>query len=153
MSKEKLLGRFRAMGDDVRSLEEMPEKLWLKPIAAGKWSTAEVVAHLLFWDQYLIKERLEQLCPGETVPAPQGVEGLNDQASRWARLASQEEVLQTFCKVRDALVRRLEAIPESQWEEPFTIGSRSLTLAEYLGGLADHDDHHRTQIEGIRGRV
>lgn len=154
MSKEKLLRRFREMGEYVRSLEDMPEMFWWKPIAEGKWSPAEIVAHLVFWDRYLLDERLEQLQPGETVPASGEVENLNERASKWARSeASREEIISVFCEERAALVSRLETIPEPRWEVPFTIGARSLTLTEYIGGLADHDDHHRAQIEVLRSRM
>ncbi|MFD1435965.1 hypothetical protein ACFQ5F_13770 [Kroppenstedtia eburnea] len=50
-------------------------------------------------------------------------------------------------------MQSLEAIPEPRGVEvPFTIGARSLTVTEYIRGLADHDDHHRAQIEVLRGR-
>ncbi|MFD1397003.1 hypothetical protein ACFQ49_00950 [Kroppenstedtia eburnea] len=50
-------------------------------------------------------------------------------------------------------MQSLEAIPEPRWEVPFTIGARSLTLTEYIRGLADHDDHHRAQIEVLRSEM
>ncbi|QKI83778.1 DinB family protein [Kroppenstedtia eburnea] len=62
-------------------------------------------------------------------------------------------MISAFCEARAAWVQSLEAIPEPRWEVPFTIGARSLTLTEYIRGLADHDDHHRAQIEVLRSEM
>lgn len=41
------------------------------PIADGKWSLGEIIAHLIEWNRFLLDERLNQLRPGKTVsPAP-----------------------------------------------------------------------------------
>ncbi|WP_164491559.1 DinB family protein [Staphylospora marina] len=149
MSYEKVLLRFKKMNGFVQSLKEIPEEWWLMPIADGKWSPAEIIAHLIEWDRFLLDGRLDQLKPGRAVPsASEQVDGLNARAARWAREeASREEVLAAFHCVRTRLLRRLEAIPERDRKEPFAIRGRSLTLTEYLEGLADHEEYHQKQIE------
>jgi len=97
------------------------------------------------------RKRLNRLRPGKTVP-PASVEAdeLNARAARWAREeASREEVLAAFHHTRTRLLKRLESVPGTDRDAPFFIGNRSLTLTDYLKGLADHDEHHRKQIEAF----
>ncbi|SFF68687.1 Uncharacterized damage-inducible protein DinB (forms a four-helix bundle) [Planifilum fulgidum] len=151
MSYESVLIYFRKMNDFVQSLKGIPERWWLMPIAEGKWSPGEIIAHLIEWDRFLLDERLNRLRPGKTVP-PASVEAdeLNARAARWAREeASREEVLAAFHHTRTRLLKRLESVPGTDRDAPFFIGNRSLTLTDYLKGLADHDEHHRKQIEAF----
>lgn len=151
VSYESILLRFRKMNDFVQSLKGIPEKWWRMPIAEGKWSPGEIVAHLIEWDRFLLDGRLNQLQPGKTVPpASVNADELNARAARWAReKASREEVLTAFRRTRTRLLQRLESVPGTDRDESFTIRDRSLTLTEYLKGLADHDEHHRKQIEAF----
>lgn len=151
MSYESILIRFRKMNDFVQSLKGIPERWWLMPIAEGKWSPGEIIAHLMEWDRFLLNERLDQLRPGKTVP-PTSVraDDLNARAARWAREeATREEVLSAFHHTRTRLLKRLESVPGTDRDAPFSIRNRSLTLTDYLKGLADHDEHHRKQIEAF----
>ncbi|WP_170109425.1 DinB family protein [Melghirimyces profundicolus] len=150
MSYKRVLLRFREMDGFVQSLKEIPEAWWRMPIAEGKWSPAEIIAHLIEWDRFLLDGRLDQLKPGQAAPPVSvQVDGLNARAARWAREeASRQEVPDAFHHTRTRLLRRLETVPGPDRVEPFTIRGRSLTLTAYLEGLADHEDHHRKQIEG-----
>jgi len=58
-------------------------------------------------------------------------------------------VLAAFHHTRTRLLKRLESVPGTDRDAPFFIGNRSLTLTDYLKGLADHDEHHRKQIEAF----
>src|SRR5690606_30653208 len=55
VSYESVLIHFRKMNDFVQSLKGIPERWWLMPIAEGKWSPGEIIAHLIEWDRFLPK--------------------------------------------------------------------------------------------------
>jgi hypothetical protein len=38
----------------VHSLKYIPEECWLMPISDGKWSPAEIIAHLVEWYWFLL---------------------------------------------------------------------------------------------------
>lgn len=54
-----------------------------------------------------------------------------------------------FQHTRTRLLKRLESVPIADRDPPFTIRNRSLTLTDYLKGLADHEEHHRKQNDAF----
>ena len=149
-SDESILIRFREDERFCAVLERDPGRWWLMPIAEGKWSPGEIIAHLIEWDRVPPNQRLDQLRPGENVLTIGKSGRFNAWAARRAREeATLEEVLASFHHTRTRLLKRLESVPGTDRDAPFSIRNRSLTLTDYLKGLADHDEHHRKQIEAF----
>ncbi|WP_134682851.1 DinB family protein [Brevibacillus migulae] len=151
MNKQELLAQFASLATWVEGLRAQPDHLWLAPIAAGKWSTAEIIGHLIAWDRYVLEERLPQMKPGAALPGGNvSTEEINGQAANYARTQVGKEQLIAECQqVRKQLTACLEALSNDDFYGVFTINGKERDLAQYIKGLIDHDLHHRQQIEAF----
>ncbi|SFS80331.1 DinB family protein [Marininema halotolerans] len=132
----------------IRSLATVSTDQWRKPIAEGKWSAIEVVAHLHFWDRYLVEYALPDDFTRETW-SELTIENMNRKASIWACSGvSCHEVIKQFLTFREGLLRFLNRMPPEDWGRTLRMGKHTLTLAEYIQEAIDHDQHHRSQLEG-----
>jgi hypothetical protein len=133
----------------LEDLKEMPEELWLSPIAPGKWSTGEIIAHLKAWDIFVLEERAAYFVSGSEIPhTAVDVEEINKRAALEARFRiSKDELLDEAIKCRQKVVKRISEVPESVWKGKIKIKESTITLSGYISGLVEHDQHHQTQIE------
>ncbi|MFP3490013.1 DinB family protein, partial [Staphylococcus sp. SIMBA_130] len=53
------------------------------PTTEGKWSVAEIIAHLAFWDKYIAEETIPKMKPNARIESVE-FQVLNDQASEYA---------------------------------------------------------------------
>ncbi|WP_177167837.1 DinB family protein [Marininema mesophilum] len=145
MDKKKICQRLGEMTDFIHTLKTVSTDQWMKPIGEGKWSPLEIVAHLHFWDRYLIEERLPEIEPDGAGSLE--IEDINLKASLWTRSGvSCEEVIEQFLEFRGQLLRFLEGMPDADWDRMVRIGNHTISLAEYILEAIDHDEHHREQL-------
>jgi hypothetical protein len=50
-----------------QSLRTYSKKNFFKPVSHNKWSVAEIIAHLIFWDRYILREMLPQIKPNAEI--------------------------------------------------------------------------------------
>ncbi|UZM99339.1 hypothetical protein OL548_02815 [Lysinibacillus sp. MHQ-1] len=43
---------------------------------------------------------------------------------------------------RRQLLQTIQQFTDEQWQQSFNIGQSNITMADYFGGLIDHDLHH-----------
>lgn len=55
---EELINDCEKFNHFVNSLGKTEETLFFGPIAEGKWSVAEIISHISFWDKYIREEML-----------------------------------------------------------------------------------------------
>lgn len=117
------------------------------PLAIGKWSTCEIIGHLIFWDQFLIEKRLPALLLGmEKVVTPK-VHEANEIAASMSKEKLKGEVIHEFIEERQRLLTVINELFHEVFDQTFSIGKSHLTLSDYFKGLMDHDLHHFQQIE------
>ena len=70
-----------------------------------------------------------------------------------ARAAEQtfEETVAYAKNERQRITQKLEEIDESEWDKGFQIGDHALSITSYFTDFSQHDEHHKRQIEQIRG--
>ena len=143
-----LLRRLEAFSPWARSLVGFADDVWLAPMAPGKWSVGECLAHLYLWDRFALTSRLPLLAQDARLPAPPTVPAMNNFAANYARSSVNQAVLiEQFSSTRLELVAVLRAWPPEQWQVTFLIGKEIMTPRAYLEGFLQHNDHHRGQIE------
>ncbi|MBB3113811.1 putative damage-inducible protein DinB [Paenibacillus phyllosphaerae] len=151
----KVIGEFQTMAQWAERLYALGEKAWCAPIAEGKASIAEIMAHLLCWDQHLIDRAVPAVTRGEGIEFP-AFDPFNADAYAYARSGiSQGQLLDEFRSTREELCRLLVELGEDKLRQHTTTGGVSFcphtgspySLLYIVREFIDHDQHHRHQIE------
>ncbi|QKS72529.1 DinB family protein [Paenalkalicoccus suaedae] len=148
LKKQQLLQHYESSIRFVQSLQSVSEQSWRKPVAPEKWTVAEVLAHLIPWDEFVTTKRLPFLFTTGALPKGPLANEVNEKAAAKARVVSKQEIIEVFVTSRQTLIADVQSIPDDKWQQTFYIGETELTLFTYLNGLAKHDLHHFEQIRG-----
>lgn len=65
--KQQLLDEFSTLISFVESLRELDDQIWMMPIAEGKWTPRDIVAHIMLWDQYFLEEAIQKITSQQPV--------------------------------------------------------------------------------------
>ncbi|WP_027086465.1 DinB family protein [Cohnella panacarvi] len=139
MSESKtVIERFRTNFAWTEKLSELSDIVWLKPIAEGKASTAEIIAHLMRWDRYLITDVIPTVQSGGDIAFPD-FDAFNAEAYKYAKSGvSKGQLLDELRATREELCELLLAADDD------TRGKALPIIVDFI----DHDNHHKSQIEG-----
>ncbi|WP_081277113.1 DinB family protein [Bacillus pumilus] len=146
MDKDTVIKHYEHTLEWVQSLTELTEKEWRRAIADGKWSIAEIIAHFVPWDEFILHDRLKEFWNDQPLPQAPDSHEMNQQSAERAKKEERSETIGRFIAVRTELLQEMKIIEPSRWNEPFFIGQTKLTLLSYLQGLIEHDIHHMKQI-------
>jgi DinB superfamily len=148
----------------LRVAGEIPDAKWNTKIEAEKWSSAEVVAHLVLVERAVIDraERVIQKVPLHFKPWERAHLPLKLVEARLIRRQSPIQMDPTLIKDQDEMLRELRATREStltfletsqgrdlsvyRWRHAF-LGS--LNLYEWMYMLAAHEIRHAKQVKEI----
>jgi uncharacterized damage-inducible protein DinB len=146
-----VLTQYKNFTNWLQQLKQIPEEYWLEPIKDGKWSVGEIIAHIKAWDMFVWDERVACFVSGSQIPAKKvAVQEINSSAANEARSGiSKSQLLDEVIECRLVVAKRLGEVPSFVWQEKIEMGSKMITLCEYISGLVEHDEHHRAQIEGF----
>ncbi|MEK0317596.1 DinB family protein [Cohnella sp. 56] len=153
-----VLERYRSITNWAGELAALDEAAWIRPIAAGKASTAGIIAHLLNWDRYLIIYAIPAVQRGEGVVFPD-FDPFNAAAYDYARSGvSQRQLLDEFRATREELCELLLDIGEDTLRRPVTANGvercphtgTPYSLLYIIEEFIDHDRHHQNQIDHVR---
>ncbi|WP_102691327.1 DinB family protein [Rummeliibacillus pycnus] len=144
-SKARIIQHYKQSIQFVEGLRGLSNDQWFTPIAEGKWSTCEIIGHLIPWDRFLLEQRLPSL-NAKIKPESPKVQDVNTNAALDSKEKKKEDLIQEFIEVRWKLLRRLHELSQEVFEQTFVIGKSNLTLVGYFDGLIKHDLHHFQQI-------
>ena len=147
--KMKVLNHYQESIDWVNSLRKLSEENWRTPIEVGKWTIAEVIGHLIPWDEFVLNQRIPYLFSTEELPDSPDTEFVNQQAAKLSREWSKDKTINLFMDRRNSLIRSLSDLPEELWTQEVHINRNNLSLVHYFAGLIEHDDHHFNQIQNV----
>lgn len=149
MNKDTVIKHYEHTLEWVHSLTEVTEEEWRCTIADGKWSIAEIIAHFVLWDEFILHDRLKEFWNNKALPQALDVHEMNQQSAERARKEERSETIGRFIAVRTKLVQEMKKIEASRWNTSFLIGQTELTLLSYFQGLIKHDLHHMEQIKKV----
>lgn len=149
MNKDTVIKHYEHTLEWVQSLTEVTEEEWRSSIADGKWSIAEIIAHFVPWDEFMLHDRLKEFWNDRSLPQAPDVHKMNQQSAERARHEERSETIGRFIAVRTKLLQEMKKIEASRWTTPFLIGQTELTLSSYFQGLIKHDLHHMEQIKKV----
>ncbi|WP_020060332.1 DinB family protein [Bacillus sp. 123MFChir2] len=141
-----VIGELNQLIPFLISLEEVSEKVLFSPICEGKWSMAAIISHFMYWDQYILEERLEGMVNGELLQKSKvNVGDMNKLAEEYAHSGiSKVQLIRGVCETRQRLLDSLEG---KNLEMIFKMGSSEMTVNEYFKRMVEHDKHHIKQIK------
>ncbi|WP_164669675.1 DinB family protein [Virgibacillus doumboii] len=154
---EDLINDFENFNFYVESLKLMEETLFFEPIAEGKWSTAEIISHISFWDKYIREETLPLMKLNAVIESID-FDTLNKQAANHALSGvSQQHLLGKQLEERTQLVFDLRKKNEEDFFATFSLNGEEVdqysgyphSIFNYIAGFIWHDSHHKQQIDGF----
>ncbi|MFF3099720.1 DinB family protein [Viridibacillus arvi] len=149
-----MITKFEQAQNWVYSLKEYTEKDFFKPIENGKWSVAEIIAHLSFWDKYVLEAILPNMKQNTDIKSIDFQE-LNDQASNYALSGiSVKSLIDQFVESRKRLVAELRTKSDAEFYVQFKINGDKIdpdsgapfSMYSYISSFIWHDNHHKKQI-------
>jgi hypothetical protein len=147
MNKDDLRRHYENFQEWLQSLNEVDDTVWFAPIAEGKWSTAAIISHLLFWDRYSFNERFPAFQQDAKLDSFPDFQEVNNAAKEFAHSGvSKEQLIQEIVNGRDQYFQFIEKFGNEGLNTSFSIGDHSLTVSEYFKDFIDHDLHHQKQI-------
>ncbi|MBT2687817.1 DinB family protein [Bacillus sp. ISL-47] len=151
MRKEEIVKHYESFSLWLESLKKVEQKRWQQPVSEGKWPVAAVVAHLLFWDRYSLKERFPLFKEGAELESFPDFQSVNDAAKKYAAKHDQIEIISELLTVREQFLKMLHNFTEENMDTSFMIGKHSLTIRDYFVDFVEHDLHHKKQIMEATG--
>ncbi|MDJ0288166.1 MULTISPECIES: DinB family protein [Bacillus] len=149
MNKDTVIKHYEHTLEWVQSLTKVTEEEWRSAIAEGKWSIAEIIAHFVPWDEFILHDRLKEFWNEQALPQAPDAHEMNQQSAERARKEERSETIGRFIAVRTELLQEMKKIEPSRWNASFLIGQTELTLSSYFEGLIKHDLHHMEQIKKV----
>ncbi|MEH7641933.1 DinB family protein [Bacillus pumilus] len=147
MSKDTVIKHYEHTLEWVQSLTELTDKEWRRAIADGKWSIAEIIAHFVPWDEFILHDRLKEFWNDRALCKAPDVHEMNRKSAERARHEERSETIGRFIAIRTELLQEMKKIEASRWNTSFLIGQTELTLSSYFQGLIKHDLHHMEQVK------
>ncbi|MGG2015726.1 DinB family protein [Bacillus sp. S10(2024)] len=138
----------------LTTLKEIDETLWFKPIADGKWSVSEIIAHIMNWDNHLLTEVLPSVQNEKGMKFPD-FDTHNKKAANYAKSGiSQSKLLEEAKNTRELLVKELNELSTEKLKRPLTANGVThcphtgtpYSLIYIVKEFTDHDNHHQRQI-------
>jgi len=135
------------------TLRDLDDNAWLTPVAEGKATIGEVVAHLQNWDHYIIHTIIPSIKHGEGMVFPD-FDSFNQKAYEYARSGiTKNRMLDEFKQTRLQLVELLLTEPEVAAKQVTANGvvncphtGTPYSLLYIIHEFIEHDLHHKNQI-------
>ncbi|WP_342488191.1 DinB family protein [Bacillus sp. FSL M8-0266] len=147
MNKDTVIKHYEHTLEWVLSLADVTDEEWRSAIADGKWSIAEIIAHFVPWDEFILHDRLKEFWNDRAICKAPDVHEMNIQSAERARHEERSETIGRFIAIRTELLQEMKKIEASRWNTSFLIGQTELTLSSYFPGLIKHDIHHMEQVK------
>jgi hypothetical protein len=147
LKKDEIREHYVNFQEWLLSLNELDDKVWFAPIAEGKWSTAAIISHLLFWDRYSFNERFPAFQQDALLEGFPNFQEVNNEAKEYAHSGvSKEQLIAEILKDREQYFHIIEKLNDKGLDISFSIGTHRLTVVEYFIDFIGHDLHHQKQI-------
>ncbi|MBS4218264.1 DinB family protein [Bacillus sp. FJAT-49711] len=139
----------------VETLQKIEDHFFFEPIAAGKWSVAEIISHITFWDEYILEEMLPVMKPDADIHSIE-FEPLNQKAAKYALSGvSPQSLINRQLEMRKKVVSALKEKTEEEFFSAFTLNGEKIdeysgyphSMFNYFASFVWHDNHHKKQIE------
>jgi hypothetical protein len=147
-TKEELIREMEELIHFSEEMKEWDEGAWTRPLYEGKWSAAEVIAHIMLWDKYFLDHAVRKIARSEpiTLGHPE-FQAFNRDAAEYGKRAEKSKLLEDTVAVRSEIVACLRLIPEENYDTNYTDAEgKMFNVREYILDFSSHDAHHEDQL-------
>ncbi|OLS38102.1 hypothetical protein BTR22_06265 [Alkalihalophilus pseudofirmus] len=131
--------------EPIKSLAVYPASSLTEPIGKDKWAIREIIAHMYYWDHFILQKMVPQMAEGADLVAFPDHDSHNSEGLKLLENESVRSIIDRFSNVREELVQRLS---ELEPDVRFTIGGgkRQFSPESFVKIFVKHDQHHLKQI-------
>ncbi|MFB4326883.1 DinB family protein [Paenibacillus sp. JNUCC32] len=149
--KQQLLNEYSEWIGKVKEFGVLDEDYWNSPIADGKWTVRDVVCHIMRWDEYFFNEAIAKISTGDALTVRHlDYDAFNEEAKQYAKTLSTEALVDRTITAREQLIRTIEALPETKYEERYADGDgHPFEVAQFMRDFIWHDNHHLAQLNQV----
>ena len=136
------------------SVAALDEGLFLRNVSA--WTPRDIVAHLIGWNRHIVrgaKQILRGELPFYDVDPGPDYSKVNAALVRECGDTGRSVLLDRLAESAGELIVFLRAIAPEVWDRDFGVRHKDeeLTVKSTVDNLIADYDHHRAQLEGLRG--
>ncbi len=133
----------------VESLRELDQLTWITPLAEGKWTLRDVVAHIMLWDKYFLEEGIQKITNNQPVTVQHlNFDQFNQKAVDYAKRTSRQEIIDRTIQYRSELINQIQSLSEEAFIEERVDGDgNKFSAYQYLLDFIWHDHHHINQLK------
>ncbi|BBI30912.1 DinB family protein [Cohnella abietis] len=154
-NREQLVHEFEQLIAYAEGLKLYSEAELSSPIAPGKWSPKEIMAHIMVWDQYYFEYAITPVAMQQenaiiTSSDLIDVESFNQKSTQIAKERAGSELFDLVIETREQFIQKLNQISEQSLRHPFVdADGATFVIFDFVVGLIEHDQHHINQIENL----
>jgi len=144
-----LVSRMQDFCSFLAGLREIPPHVLVAPMAKGKWSVQETVAHIMAYDETFLQFAVLAIEDGRQplVPDPADNQSFNDRAAALGRNLTKEQLLERATLARRQLVDHLRRLRAEAFRTKQQ-GPPESNLAELLD--KDFVSHERVHVKQMQ---
>lgn len=150
------IDRYKAFIKWTDTLRNLDDEKWLTPVAEGKATVSEIIAHLQNWDNYLINTVIPAIKNNEGIVFPD-YDSFNQKAYEYARSdITKNSIIDEFKLTRLKLIEILLTEPDVASKHVTSNGVENCphtgtpySLLYIIYELIEHDLHHKNQILSV----
>jgi uncharacterized damage-inducible protein DinB len=149
--KNSLIEDFATIIPFVESLCSLDDEKWVTPLAEGKWTTRDVIAHIMLWDKYFLENAIAKITGGQEIT----VENLdfnefNQQAVEFAKSKTKQEIIELTIQYRNEILNQLQQLTDEEFTKVHHFGENNqLSTHHFVEDFIQHDQHHIRQIDAF----
>ncbi|QKS46018.1 DinB family protein [Paenibacillus cellulosilyticus] len=150
-SRAQLMDEFAYLLTFVDSLRQLDDAGWTAPLAAGKWSTRDVVAHIMLWDKYFLEEAIAPIAAHHPLTLKHlDFDAFNRNAVEYAKTKDKTALIELTIRYRGEILERLRTLSDEEWVEVHQDGDgHPFAVDHYVPDFIAHDGHHIKQLQAF----
>lgn len=144
-----MIEEFKSFTSYVRELDSLSEQVWNMPIAEGKWTLKDVIAHMMLWDQYFYEEAIYKIKHDEPLTVKHlNFDEFNANAMEYSKTRSKKIIVEQFIEKRMNIIHDITGLNEDEYTREYKDGDKKkFSIKKYVRAFISHDKHHKKQIE------
>ena len=149
-SPEVLISQMAEYTDFLVQLDGVSQDALLSPMAAGKWSAQESIAHIMAWDANFLQTVILPLEAGEHpyIADEEDYQAFNERAAAIGRQLTKQQLIDRATQARTQLLEHLKRLPAEAFHTKQQGGRIDKDLTESLErNFVSHDRSHIKQIK------
>jgi hypothetical protein len=143
-----LMSHMRDYTNFLSEIGQIPAEVLSAPMAVGKWSVQEMVAHIMAWDMNFLQTAVLPLEAGEKprIADEEDFQAFNERAAAVGRQMPKDQLLGKAVDARIQLIEHLGKLSAETFQTKQQ-GRIDTDLAEFLErNFVSHDKSHLSQM-------